>query len=248
MKSAFFEKSNANADIASRVFMALFWNSKKGTKIWNENRGLENSLVEPEELPTIDCKWIRSKSGAILDMFRLLMRYSSWGASGQSDRAYISMAWVHFLKALREAASKEIKPSTETVEAMIHLNSFLGRLYGSFHEPSSNGECVENPHDLNIAQVRQWTVSAAAELGQDLILAGLADKGTSLNKALVIYDALESYLLGSTYSGDITTSRALAECLKALDSAMVQDFKSEKSMSTSIRSLGLSSRSILPIP
>ena len=233
MKSSFFERNPANADIASRILIALFWHSKRATKIWNENRGLENTPVEPEELPTIDCKWIRSRSRAILDMFRLLMRYSSWGASGQSDKAYIFMAWTQFLKALREASSKEIKPSTETIEAMIHVTSWLGRHYGSLQDPSSGTIRPIKAHILSIAQVRQLTVSAITELGQDLVLAGLKDKGNSLCKALVIYDALQSYI-PKVREVDDPTSGILENCLEALHLALVGDFKSEKTLGTTV--------------
>ncbi|OAL23682.1 hypothetical protein AYO22_06259 [Fonsecaea multimorphosa] len=195
MKSSFFEKSSANADIASRIFTALFWNSKKSTKVWNEKRALENTRVEPEELPTIDCKWIRAKSKAILDMFQVLMRYSSWGASGQSDRAFIAVAWSHFLKALREASSKEIKPSPETVDAMTNVANYLGSLF-LFKDCSELASAVQADDilGLSIAQVRHLTLAAVTELGNDLIKIGL-ETNCDIKTILVIFDTLDSVML-----------------------------------------------------
>ena len=232
MKSSFFEKSAANADIASRVLMALFWNSKRATKIWNDTRTLENTFLEPEELPTVDCKWIRSKARAILDVLRVLMRYSSWGASGKSERAHIAVAWVHFLKALRESSRKEIKPSSETIEAMLHLNTFLARSYLQLSEHV--GEVRrEKPRGLGIDQVRQLTVSAVTILGGDLVLAGLADKGHGLSKALVIYDALATQMTDANRNEDPTTE-IFIECLRSFDTALAHDFMSEKVTMTNV--------------
>ncbi|KAH0842561.1 RAP1-interacting factor 1 [Fonsecaea pedrosoi] len=211
MKSSFFEKSSANADIASRIFMALFWNSKKSMKVWNEKRALENTRVEPEELPTIDCKWIRAKSRAILDMFQVLMQYSSWGASGNSDKAFIAIAWSHFLKALREASSKEIKPSPETLDAMTNVTNFLGLLFedcsGLVTEERASGI-----HGLSLAQVRHLTLAAITELGTDLIKAGL-ELNCDVKRMLVIYDTLESVMRESKNEED-SQSRAPSEALK----------------------------------
>ncbi|KAJ9606127.1 hypothetical protein H2200_009088 [Cladophialophora chaetospira] len=160
MKSSYFEKSTANTDLASRIFMALFWNSGRGAKIWNENRGLESRPIEPEELPTIDCKWIRSKARPVLDVFRVLLRYSSWGASGHSDKAYIAVAWLHFLKALREASRKEIKPSAETVEAITQVIGFLNDV---------------QIRQLSVTAVTVLDLSKGAALSNSLILNDATD-------------------------------------------------------------------------
>ena len=231
MKTSFFEKSTANTDIASRILMALFWNSKKAPKIWNDNRAFENVLAEPEELPTIDSKWIRSSAGIILNVFRDLMRYSSWGASGQSDKAHIAVAWLHFLRAIREASRKEIKPSPETTEAMGHVINFLGHLYvQSIDRVEDNGQ-VDRTFSLSIAQIRHLTVSAATALGPDLMLAGLADRGYSLSKVLVIYDSLASCALEAEQE-DHAGLDGLGALLLSLDSTLVRDFVSESDKGT----------------
>ncbi|OAP55097.1 hypothetical protein AYL99_10797 [Fonsecaea erecta] len=241
MKSSFFEKSSANADIASRIFMALFWNSRKSPKLWNEKRALENTRVEPEELPTIDCKWIRAKSKAILDMFEVLMRYSSWGASGQSDRAFIAIAWSHFLKALREASSKEIKPSPETVDAMTNVISCLASLFEacSEHGPADR---VDGIHGVSVAQVRHLTLAAVTELGNDLIKTGI-ETNCEIKKMLVIHDTLDSVMRELTRNEEDCHSRVQSEELRSeirsllchceelldiLNARLLRDFKSEQ--------------------
>lgn len=231
MRTSFFEKSTANADLASRIFMSLFWNSKKGTKIWNDSRALENTLLEPEDLPIIDCKWIRSKTKAILEMFHVLMRYSSWGASGQSENAHIAVAWMHFLKAIREANKKEIKPSSETVEAVTGVTKFLGHCYENIPENQKYSSEPAPISPLTVAQVRQLTVIAVGELGPDLIQVGLKDKGRELSKALVLYDALQPLVTAEGEESD-PNSTSFDRCLTFLDEELVRDFQSEESNDT----------------
>ncbi|EXJ59392.1 uncharacterized protein A1O5_12273 [Cladophialophora psammophila CBS 110553] len=240
MKSSFFEKSTANADLACRIFKALFWNSKKSTKVWNEKRALENTRVEPEELPTIDCKWIRAKSEAILDMFRVLVRHSSWGASGQSQRAFIAIAWSHFLRALREASSKEIILSHETVDAIINVTNWLGDefLLQKRSRPDAADQ-ADNAHRLSYAQVRRLTLVVITELGNDLIKPGLdyTIHPSHINKMLVIYDTLDSIIPELKHDEqDSYTSEALKvesrlllcncqELLDFLNALLLRDFR-----------------------
>ncbi|KIW12327.1 hypothetical protein PV08_09604 [Exophiala spinifera] len=193
MKSSFFDKNTANPDLACRVLIALLWNSSKSTKVWNENRALESTPVEPEELPTIDCKWVRARSAAIVEMFRVLFRYSSWGASGQSDRAYIAVAWSHFLKAIREASSKEIKPSSETKQAIATVVEFLSSLWPEKSYKRGSAHALD--HALSDAQLRQITRSALQELGCASLLGALGalQSGNGRPQVLsVVFDSITS--------------------------------------------------------
>lgn len=192
MRSSFFEKNVANADISCRVLMAILWNSSKGAKVWNESRALQDSRpIEPEELPTIDCKWVRMRSSAIVDMFSVLLKYCSWGASGQSDRAYIAVAWTHFLRAQREASSKEIKPTMETKHATLTVLQFLSRLW----------EDTENdlPDDKNqsLAQIKQMTRSTIFELGHLPVLTAL--EASPSGPLVFVYLELLNHLSSEMY-------------------------------------------------
>ncbi|EXJ96222.1 hypothetical protein A1O1_01348 [Capronia coronata CBS 617.96] len=235
MKTSFFEKNSANSDLSCRVFIALLWNGNTGTKVWNENRALENTPIEPEELPTIDCKWIRSRSSAIIDMFRVLLRYSSWGASGESERAYIAVAWTHFLKALRDSSSKEIKPSSETKHAVTGVVDFLGQLWTESQQDvndDATGQCVSS------AQIRQMTRITVHELDNMLILTGIENGSAALRKAPVLLEIFDSiaYTLKQLQGDDEMrshqqTSRNTLQtilgqyekCLRLINSMVVQD-------------------------
>lgn len=236
MRSSFFEKNSANSDVSCRVLITLLWNSNKGTKVWNENRALENTPIEPEELPTIDCKWVRARSAAIINIFVVLLRYCSWGASGQSDRAYIAVAWTHFLKALREASSKEIKPSADTRQAVSTVIGFLGDLWSEFCNKSDAED-----HVLSSAQIRQMTRSAVFELGTMPVLAGLENQSAAVDRGFIlseIFSAIVSDLKDIRANGDLRShlqnsritlnnlGSQYGKCLELLGSSVVQELQS----------------------
>lgn len=112
----------SNADNACRMMMAMCWSSK--SKIWRENRANEPGIVEPEELPVVDCKWLRSRSKKVMPVFRKLFKFASWGA-GKPDQAFVGIAWKHFCLAIGDACRKEVKPSPDTLQT---ISSFLGLL------------------------------------------------------------------------------------------------------------------------
>ena len=191
MRSSFFEKSSGNADFASRILMSLFWDAKTNTKVWNENRAHENRLVEPEELPTIDCKWTRSRCSPALEIFQVLFRYSSWGFSGSSDQAYVAKAWRHFLKAIREAGSKEIKISNETRGAITSILKFLTQLWSQEDHQVKVGahEFINLPKDVSTS----ISFAAVTELGVERILDLMEPEPLSFSPSLflTIFQKLE---------------------------------------------------------
>jgi len=205
MKSSFFAKNPANADLASRILMTLLWNSRTSAKLWNENRAHENRLVEPEELPTIDCKWVRAKAAAITAIFRILFQYSSWGASGQSDKAYISQAWNHFLKALREAGSKEIKQSSDTKQAVAAVATLLSRLWID-NAPKDRSDRHHG------AIYPRWTLAhitrtALVELGVTPLLSAI-ETGSEQCPTLFLFEIIHLVMSGMSENGGRSESRA----------------------------------------
>jgi Rap1-interacting factor 1 N terminal len=118
-----FLSSEQNSDRACRILSALFW--RENVSPWRENRALDAAVIEPEELPLLDCKWIRSRTRSILEAFELLFRSSCWGTAAYPDNAYIAVAWRSFARALGDACRKEVIPSTETRESVICLSRFL---------------------------------------------------------------------------------------------------------------------------
>jgi Rap1-interacting factor 1 N terminal len=120
-----FLSSEHNSDSACRILMALFWREK--LNVWKETRALDATPIEPEELPLLDCKWIRSRTTSILEVFELLFRSSNWGPALYPDTAYVAFAWRNFAKALGDACRKEVRASPATTEAVTHITQFLIR-------------------------------------------------------------------------------------------------------------------------
>ena len=127
--SSFFGRNLSNCDFVCRIFMAFTWNSTRVTKVWKETRAHDNAIVEPEELPTIDAKWLRKNCGTVLQMFKLLFTYSSWSFNTTSGQVFIAGAWKHFAKSLGDAASKEVKASPETIQACAQVVRLVQQLW-----------------------------------------------------------------------------------------------------------------------
>ena len=140
--SSFFGRNLSNPDFACRIFMAFTWNPTRVTKVWKDTRAHDNAIVEPEELPTIDAKWLRKNCGTVLQMFKLLFTYSSWTLNTTSGQVYVAGAWKHFAKSLGDAASKEIKASPETTQACAQVVRLVQELWkdGPRAVNASNGD------------------------------------------------------------------------------------------------------------
>ena len=170
MTSSFLEKSPAASDRACRIFMSLFWHDNSKSKLWREIRSHENVLMEPEELPTIDSKWIRSKSSSILGMFKLLFKNTSWGSEDRPGQSFVATAWKHFSKAIGAACRKEMKPSAETMEALACILDFLSCAWKT--GPSAFGALEENIKDAFITRFRFVCMTVLTEIGAIPLIEG----------------------------------------------------------------------------
>lgn len=113
-------------DRASQILSSLLWNSQP--KVWTENKVNETSRLEPEELPSLDSKWVRSRIGTVLKTFESLFKSSVW-VDDAIEKSNIAVAWISLSKALSNASSKEIKPSTESMQAVASVLALLLRLW-----------------------------------------------------------------------------------------------------------------------
>lgn len=127
----------SNVDRACRILIALFWNEKG--RFWTENRVHEVNAFEPEDLPRIDPKWLRSQNKQILDAFKILFRKAYWGPQSY-ENSFVARAWTSFSQALGEACRKEVKPSSDTVETVANFLTLL-------HEVWENGPISLNASD-----------------------------------------------------------------------------------------------------
>ncbi|KAJ5631399.1 uncharacterized protein N7484_011499 [Penicillium longicatenatum] len=116
------------SDSEARVLAALLWSPQ--AKIWTENRINDPNKIEAEELPSIDSKWVRSRVSAILRVFESLFKASVWD-DNELEISNIARAWSNLSSALSLASSKEITPSTESMQAVAGVLGLFNRLWNA---------------------------------------------------------------------------------------------------------------------
>ncbi|KAL8700522.1 MAG: hypothetical protein Q9224_000927 [Gallowayella concinna] len=109
---------------ACQVLAAIFGSSQP--KHWDQNRAHQVSLMKAEELPRLDAKWIRLRAAKILNILERLLAHSNCSLP---DTSPFFSAWHSFVKALGDAASKEVKVSMETMAAFAQITSMLNRYW-----------------------------------------------------------------------------------------------------------------------
>jgi len=114
-----------NIVFVCRVLIALFGGG--GTTIWDEDKAISAEPVKPEGLPRIDPAWVRVNMSAALDMVRLCLDHGGWSNEEETQSAG-KILWQRLMKAVAEAANKEIKISADSKESIAHLMNFLHRL------------------------------------------------------------------------------------------------------------------------
>jgi Rap1-interacting factor 1 N terminal len=90
------------------------------TRAWKENRISEARILEADDLPILETRWIRSRSAMILSSVELLL----------SPPAGLNL-WTTFTKAIADAGSKEIRISKELMSAVASIVSTLFRLWST---------------------------------------------------------------------------------------------------------------------
>ncbi|QGA20322.1 hypothetical protein EYB26_008024 [Talaromyces marneffei] len=113
-----FSSSPQLNDAACKALASLLWASQ--SKIWTENKIHEVPRIEVDFILPIDCRWVRSRIVSVIAVFEVLLGSANW--------TNIQMIWTHMCKALADASSKEIKPSSELMHAIATILGFFQRL------------------------------------------------------------------------------------------------------------------------
>ncbi|PYH92896.1 telomere length regulator protein [Aspergillus ellipticus CBS 707.79] len=126
------------SDRLAHVLSNMLWTSQ--SKIWIENKVNESNKLDPDELPSIDSKWVRSRITPVLDVFEEIFKSSVW--TPDIEQSNIAAAWLSLTRALAFASSKEITPTPESMQAIAQVLGLLQRLWNA--GPSSLNAAVEN--------------------------------------------------------------------------------------------------------
>lgn len=121
-----FLSSAVDLDLACQMLKS--WLGDAQPKPWNENRANEKSPTKPEELPRLDPKWVRSRASAVIEVFEQVFRVSLWPHT-LKEAAPVKQAWGAFMTALGDAGNKEVKVSTECMEAVGEIFNMLQRIW-----------------------------------------------------------------------------------------------------------------------
>lgn len=113
-----FTASKYDVNHACDILSALFSGNGK-PKIWEENR-VNNGLINPEDLPCLDPKWIRLRTARIVQVFDNLFDIADWQLCKDGD-APIVLAWRGFCLALGNAGRQEVKVSMDAMNAIAQI-------------------------------------------------------------------------------------------------------------------------------
>ncbi|PYH36265.1 putative telomere length regulator protein (Rif1) [Aspergillus neoniger CBS 115656] len=135
--SSIFSSVPSLSDRVAHVLSNMLWSPQ--AKVWLENKVNESNKLDPEELPSIDSRWIRSRITSVLSVFEEIFKSSVWNPD--IERSNIATAWIGLSKALSHASSKEITPTPESMQAVAHVLGLLQRLWNA--GPSSLNAAIE---------------------------------------------------------------------------------------------------------
>lgn len=119
-------RSKDDVNFFCQVLASLFNSAEP--KTWDENRANINRQVKVDELPCVDSKWVRLRAAEILMVFEDLFNGADWKLGNQAV-APIILAWRSFTNAIRQAGSKEVKTSMETMTALAHILTSIKRFW-----------------------------------------------------------------------------------------------------------------------
>lgn len=137
-----FSESNVELGHACQILASLLFNNGP-SRVWSEAKANSSDPIGVGELPTLDSKWVRSRVAKVMSVFDKILHETDCLKSFELKRL-IAPAWRNFTLALGHASSKEVKPSSETVVAVVSLtNQFKRLLDRPVHDQGDLEECYE---------------------------------------------------------------------------------------------------------
>ena len=121
-----FTSTKRDIDRACEILAALLHNEQP--RPWDENRANASDFIKPDELPSLNPKWVRSRADKVLIVFGKLVHLAAWNSSEQ-EKLPILVAWRSFTKSLGDAGKQEVKVSMETMAAVAHVLNMMKRFW-----------------------------------------------------------------------------------------------------------------------
>ena len=144
-----------DARFACKILRALFRGQKT---VWDAARAMDPRPVAPEELPRLDCRWLRLRLHKVLQL--LMPFFEIYLVSDAISYEVNGSPWTDLMAALAEAGSQEVRASMELREALAHAMNFFGRLWQTAPETTS-----ESMEDVWITRYSSMMLSCIDSLG-----------------------------------------------------------------------------------
>jgi hypothetical protein len=108
---------------------------------WKQDRAMAAELVKPNELPSLDSKWVRKNCVPVLDVMEQLLeqRFADLGKAHSPT----TELWRSFLMTVAAAGAKEIKVSNETMECVARIFTMLRRFWQKGPQPAKQREVMD---------------------------------------------------------------------------------------------------------
>ncbi|KAL8843533.1 MAG: hypothetical protein Q9170_000037 [Blastenia crenularia] len=119
--------TKSDVDFSCEVLDALF--SSQQPKLWDQNRAHQLSPMMPGELPCLDPRWIRFRAPRIVILLEGFLFHASLTHSEDVQGTTFFRSWQSFVKAIGDAASKEVKVSMDTMTALAYIVTLLCRYW-----------------------------------------------------------------------------------------------------------------------
>ncbi|KAL8989903.1 MAG: hypothetical protein Q9177_001315 [Variospora cf. flavescens] len=148
--------TKSDLDFSCEILCVLL--SSPQPRVWDHDRAHHLLQMKPEELPCLDPKWTRhrvAKIVRILDSLRSHPQLAQWDDIRAT--AFFKV-WKSFVKALGAAASKEVKVSMATMNAIAQIMTLLNRFWT---QTCCSSQGISRRLDVFVALVDE----AVAEIG-----------------------------------------------------------------------------------
>ncbi|KAB5584798.1 Rap1-interacting factor 1 N terminal-domain-containing protein [Coniochaeta sp. 2T2.1] len=96
-------------------------------RVWNPERAMDKQLIQADELPAIDSKWLRRNAARVFELVEPILLQNIASVRDVNSPTY--KLWRNLVTAVASAASKEIKVSLDTAVFVAHAFNTLQKIW-----------------------------------------------------------------------------------------------------------------------
>lgn len=142
---------------ASRILIGLL--NVSTPVVWREDRIMESQPVKPDELPSIESKWIRRNSDKIFKVIGPILEKKL--ADLANKESLVHRLWTSVIASIAAASAKDIKVSDDTIMFLAGMLGFLSQVWSK----GCPGEEKTQSISQFYASIRVFITTAVQALG-----------------------------------------------------------------------------------